>query len=86
MEEVVQAIQLPQDSTGKITGGFLLKGKSVAQATVGDGSDIWLPATVIVDENGTEIGGKILKELETIALMLGRIEDLQILATAALTE
>ena len=56
---VVAGVQLPPDSTGRITGGY--------QITVA-GQTVTLPASVIVDSNGNEVGGAILATLDALLL------------------
>lgn len=85
-DDVAEGVQLPADGSGKITGAFILQGTGTAQPTVTIGvDDVYLPATVIVDARGVEIGSSILTELGRIAGMLERIEDLQLQSTAVLT-
>lgn len=85
MSDVAEGVQLPPDSTGKITGAFVLKGTGAAQPTVLVGVDnVYLPATVLVDARGVEIGGRLLDVLERIALTLERTEELQEHSTAIL--
>lgn len=76
-EAAVEGIQLPADGSGKITGAF----------KIAIGTDtVYLPATVIVDRSGLEIGGRLLAQLEQLSSQLDRLEELAFASTAALTQ
>ncbi|HYT46230.1 MAG TPA: hypothetical protein VEP90_28130, partial [Methylomirabilota bacterium] len=61
----------PPDSTGKITGGFIIEDpEGTIDDTTGKTKQITLPATVIVDALGREIGYDILQELKKIHKLL----------------
>lgn len=75
-DTTVEGIQLPADGTGKITGAVKIL----------IGSDtVYLPVTVLVDRGGTEIGGQLIAQLETLSSQLDRLLELALESTAALT-
>jgi hypothetical protein len=69
MAETAPAIQLPPDGVGKVTGGFAIP------SPAGDGSQLWMPASVLVDANGHEIGLRIVKALEGIEEQLRQFRE-----------
>lgn len=75
-QTVVEGVQLPTDGLGKITAAFTIDI---------DGDTVYLPATVIVDSLGAEIGRDLLRSLETLSAQLARLELLAVESTEALT-
>lgn len=75
-DTAVEGVQLPADGVGKITGAFKM---------LIDDDTVYLPVTVLVDRAGTEIGGPLLAQLETLSSQLARLEELALASTAALT-
>jgi hypothetical protein len=80
-KESVIGIQLPPDSTGKITGAFPVPDPDGNVDSNGNVKIIYLPATVLVDSRGMDIGGEILNALNHIADSLDELK-----ATAKLTQ
>lgn len=74
-------IQLPADGTGKVTAGYPI--------TI-EGSQVWIPATVLVDGNGQEIGSILRNLLDSMTDMTEMLNKLllgmQILANEELNE
>jgi hypothetical protein len=69
---IVQGIQLPPDSTGKITAGISI---IVHNDATGNDDTVVIPATLIVDSKGYEIGSDILDALQGIRRVLDRLGD-----------
>jgi hypothetical protein len=82
MRQVAKGVQLPPDSTGRITGGFVTE---EFDDTTGTTNDVVLPATVLVDAEGGELGRALLNELETLNHTLGEIQKQNQLILQALT-
>jgi len=71
----VIGIQLPPDSTGKITGAFTLIDPDGNLDASGIAKIIYLPATVIINARGEDIGAEMLSLLERIANTLDELKQ-----------
>lgn len=80
MDKILVGVQLPPDSSGKITGAF----KTTVYDETGTPQTVYVPATLIADSNGYEIGGKLLQMLEEINESLKKIVDFQEITTNVL--
>jgi hypothetical protein len=81
MAQTAQGVQLPPDSTGKITAGFSI---SVHNDVTGVEDTVVIPATVIVDSNGEDIGTKILRALTELVAEIHKMNELNMLMEEAL--
>jgi hypothetical protein len=70
-QRIIQGVQLPPDSTGKITAGVSI---TIHNDSTGNDDTVVIPATLIVDTRGYEIGTEILSELRSIRKALERLE------------
>lgn len=71
-QRIVHGIQLPPESTGPITAGISI---TVHNDATGNDDIVIIPATIIVDSKGYEIGSTILSELRNIRKALEKLED-----------
>lgn len=72
----IQGVQLPVDGTGKVTPAIEIQINGV---------NVYIPATVLVDSSGVEIGEAILHALQELNARLEKLEKLAIQSTEALT-
>ena len=63
----IKGVQLPPDSSGKITGAFIILDPAGEVDASGATKQIIIPATVLVNSIGEDIGGEILNSLQEIA-------------------
>jgi hypothetical protein len=63
-------VQLPPDSTGKITAGFPVK----VMDDSGNVQTVYVPGTFLANALGEEIGGEMLDTLKRIADSLENLE------------
>lgn len=71
----IKGIQLPPDSTGKITGAFVIPDPDGDVDSGGILKQIVIPATVLVNSTGDDIGGEILTNLQEIAQSLKALQE-----------
>lgn len=67
---IVKGIQLPPDSTGKVTGAFAF---DLYDDSDGAYVEVTIPVTAIVNADGEEIGSEILDLLTKIENHLNKI-------------